>query len=223
MAVAEPSSGPSLDSLDFGGFAEETDLEGSRPIDLGDLPVPEAAMPELPAPDEAPVAQKAPPKPKPIGGRTLTMAAFVVPNVPMPQTAMPILMDVTPHSLAVETAGGYCECIIRRNAAIPVEQRSVFTTAKDDQESVRVRVCQGEARQFMENQALGEIELGPLPKARRGIVKVEVTFMLDANGTLDVRAKDTETGREQSIRISLKGGIDDAEIDRMRANQEAGA
>ncbi|AKF06688.1 Hsp70 family protein [Sandaracinus amylolyticus] len=132
----------------------------------------------------------------------------------------PLLLDVTPHSLGVETVGGYCEHVIKRNAAIPVEQTRVFSTATDMQDSVRVRVVQGESRRLEDNQPLGEIELSGLRQALRGAVKIGVTFLMDADGTLGVKAKDLDTGREQSIRIQLVGGMSDAEIQKMAARQQ---
>ena len=140
--------------------------------------------------------------------------------VKLPEARPLILMDVTPHSLGIESVGSYCERIIRRNSPIPVEQTRIFTTGNDWQESVLVTVCQGESREFPENETLGSLELVGLRKARRGEVKIEVTFMLDANGTLDVRARDTGTGAAQTIRISLIGGFDPEEIAALRARQD---
>jgi molecular chaperone DnaK len=117
--------------------------------------------------------------------------------------AVPLLLDVTPLSLGVETAGGQCEAVIRRNATIPVEQTRVFSTTNDDQTTVVIRISQGESRKFVENQGLGELELSGLRPALRGEVSVSVTFELGADGTLTVRAKDVETGREQATRVSL--------------------
>lgn len=116
---------------------------------------------------------------------------------------MPLLLDVTPFSLGVETAGGACESVIRRNATIPVEQTRVFATTNDDQTSVIIRIAQGESRRFSENQILGELELSGLRPAPRGEVSIAVTFELGADGTLSVRAKDVETSREQATRVSL--------------------
>jgi len=116
---------------------------------------------------------------------------------------MPLLLDVTPLSLGVETAGGQCEVVIRRNATIPVEQSRVFATTHDNQTSVIIRIAQGESRKFSENQALGELELSGLRPAPRGEVSIAVTFELGVDGTLNVRAKDVETNREQSTRVSL--------------------
>ena len=131
----------------------------------------------------------------------------------------PLLLDVTPHTLGIETVGGYCEGVIERNAAIPVEQTRIFSTGQDDQDSVSVRIFQGESRRLDENQPLGQVELTGLRQAARGEVQIEVTFLMDADGTLGVRARDQETGREQTVRISLVGGIGDDEIQRMRERQ----
>ena len=133
----------------------------------------------------------------------------------------PLLMDVTPHSLGIETVGGFCEHLIKRNAPIPVEQTRFFTTAADGQTSVRVSVCQGESRAFADNQRLGTIELTGLAPAPRGETKILVTFMLDANGTLEVKAIDAATGRSQQIRVQLVGGHSADELERMRRRQEA--
>ena len=138
----------------------------------------------------------------------------------MPERAMPILMDVTPHSLGVEMAGGYCQKLIHRNAPIPTEQSQTFTTARDGQGAVRVRVCQGEQQLFAGNEPLGEVELSGLREAARGAVKINVTFMLDASGTLSVSAVDEDTGVRQAIQINLLGGADDDAIAAMAARQD---
>ncbi len=139
----------------------------------------------------------------------------------MPDKAPPLLMDVSPHSLGIETAGGYCQHLIRRNTPIPSEQTRVFSTAQDGQQMVRVAICQGESRGFKENQPLGVVELNGLRPAKRGDIQIEVTFIIDASGTLDVRARDLETNEQQNIRINLLGGASDADIERMRARQGA--
>jgi molecular chaperone DnaK len=134
--------------------------------------------------------------------------------------APPLLLDVTPQSLGIETAGGYCAQLIARNAPIPAEQTRTFGTARDDQETVMVRVCQGESRLFAENQLLGEVQLSGLRPAPRGEVGVDVSFHLDADGSLAVKATDSDTGQLQTIRIQLLGGADEADIAAMRARQE---
>ncbi|HEY8430849.1 MAG TPA: Hsp70 family protein, partial [Sandaracinaceae bacterium] len=141
------------------------------------------------------------------------------PPMPAPPVRPPLLLDVTPHTLGVETVGGYCEAVIARNAAIPVEQTRIFTTAQDDQDSVCVRIVQGESRRLEENQPLGQIELTGLRRAARGAVKIGVTFVMDADGTLGVRARDLETGREQSVRVNLLGGVSEDEVRRMAERQ----
>lgn len=149
------------------------------------------------------------------------VAAGVAVAAVTPPAQAPLLLDVTPLTLGVETAGGYCESVIDRNAAIPVEQTRIFSTAADGQQSVSVRIYQGESRRFEENQELGRIELHGLRDGVRGAVKIEVTFLMDADGTLGVRARDEMTGQEQAVRVSLVGGMDEAEIQRMAARQTA--
>jgi molecular chaperone DnaK (HSP70) len=131
----------------------------------------------------------------------------------------PLLMDVTPLSLGLETVGGYCQHLIRRNTPIPTEQSRIFSTAQDGQLEVHVRICQGDARAYGENQALGDVLLTGLRDAPRGGVRIEVTFILDASGTLDVRAVDVETGVQQATRINLLGGVSEDEIRSMQARQ----
>ena len=133
----------------------------------------------------------------------------------------PLLMDVTSHSFGVETAGGYCQQLIRRNAPIPAEQARVFTTGHDGQDRVTARVCQGESRIFEDNQVLGEIELTELREAARGELRIGVRFQLNASGILAVTARDLETGREQSIQINLRGGLSEEDIVAMQARQQA--
>ncbi|HKU41118.1 MAG TPA: Hsp70 family protein, partial [Polyangiales bacterium] len=133
----------------------------------------------------------------------------------------PLLLDVTPHTLAVETTGGFCEPIIERNAPIPTEQTRVFSTSQDDQVTVSVRVCQGESRKTDENQVLGQIALIGLRAARRGEVSIAVTFMIDADGSLNVKAVDRTTGHGQAIRVDLVGAIGEPDLERMRARQRS--
>ncbi len=142
-------------------------------------------------------------------------------SLKMPDRAAPLLMDVTPHSLGIETVGGVCQHLIRRNAPIPSAQGRIFGTASDGQQVVTLRVCQGESRVFEENELLGEVQLTGLRAAPRGHVKIDVAFLLDASGTLDVRAVDADTGAQQTIRINLLGGSDEAEIERMRERHRA--
>ncbi len=146
------------------------------------------------------------------------------PNVPvleMPERPPPLLMDVTPHSLGIETVSGLCQHLIRRNVPIPCEQTRTFTTARDGQTEVVIHVFQGESRHAAENEALGAVELGGLRPAARGQVKIEVTFVIDPSGILDVRAIDKATGVAQETRINLLGGADEREHAAMRARHDA--
>ena len=122
-------------------------------------------------------------------------------------------------TLGVETVSGYCEGVIKRNAAIPVEATRIFTTGSDGQQAVAVTIYQGESRRLDENQALGAIELTGLRPAARGALQIEVTFQMDANGTLGVLARDVDTGQQQQVRINLTGGIAEDEIRRMQERQ----
>ena len=143
--------------------------------------------------------------------------AVVVPEGPQP----PLLLDVTPLSLGVETVDGYCEHIIRRNSAIPAGQTKMFTTARDRQEAVIVRICQGEDRQVSGNQLLGEVVLDGLRPAARGKVQIAVRFMIDADGTLQVRAQDVGTGQQQQIAIKLIGELAEDEIEQLTKRHQA--
>ncbi|MBW1903957.1 MAG: Hsp70 family protein [Deltaproteobacteria bacterium] len=133
----------------------------------------------------------------------------------------PLLLDVTPLSLGVETVDGYCEHIIRRNSAIPAGQTKMFTTARDRQDAVVVRICQGEDRQISGNQLLGEVILDGLRPAARGKVQIAVRFMIDADGTLQVRAQDVGTGQQQQIAIKLIGELAEDEIEQLTKRHEA--
>jgi molecular chaperone DnaK len=133
----------------------------------------------------------------------------------------PVLVDVTPLTLAVETVEGFCDSIIGRNTTVPCSRTREFVTAADNQTSVRVRVSQGESKRFLENTLLGEIELSGLRPARRGDVRIAVSFALDASGMLVVSAKDVATGRETSTQVRLVGLPDAAEVARMAARQAA--
>jgi molecular chaperone DnaK len=131
-----------------------------------------------------------------------------------------VLVDVTPLTLGVETLGGVATALITRNTPIPVKKSELFTTATDMQTSVIIHVCQGERPMATDNTSLGEFTLTGLPPAPRGIPKIEVTFDIDANGILDVTAKDTATNRSQSIRITGSTRLVDAEKQRMITEAE---
>ncbi len=126
-----------------------------------------------------------------------------------------VLLDVTPLSLGVETLGGVMTVLIPRNTTIPTRKSEIFTTAADDQTQVEIHVLQGERPMARDNRTLGRFILDGIPPARRGVPKIEVTFDIDANGILSVTAKDTATGREQSIKITGTSTLSKEEVERM--------
>ena len=134
-----------------------------------------------------------------------------------------LLLDVTPLTLGIETMGGVATPLIEKNTTIPTKKSQVFSTAEDNQTAVTIHVVQGERKQATENKSLGRFDLADIPPSPRGMPQIEVTFDLDANGILNVSAKDKATGKEQSIRITASGGLSDDEIDQMVQDAEANA
>ncbi len=134
-----------------------------------------------------------------------------------------VLLDVTPLSLGIETLGGVMTPLIQRNTTIPTKKSEMFSTATDNQTSVEVHVLQGERPMARDNRTLGRFQLVGLPPAPRGLPQVEVTFDIDANGIVNVSAKDTATGKEQAITISGSSGLSKAEVDRMVREAEVHA
>jgi molecular chaperone DnaK len=134
-----------------------------------------------------------------------------------------LLLDVTPLSLGIETLGGVFTRLIERNTTIPTKKSQVFSTADDNQTAVTIRVFQGEREIAQHNKLLGQFDLMGIPPAPRGVPQIEVTFDIDANGIVNVSAKDKATGKEQVIRIQASGGLSDAEIDKMVKDAEAHA
>src|SRR6056300_528852 len=132
-----------------------------------------------------------------------------------------LLLDVTPLSLGIETLGGVATPLIEKNTTIPTQKSQVFSTAEDNQTAVTVHVIQGERTQASQNKSLGQFDLSDIPPAPRGMPQIEVTFDLDANGILNVSAKDKATGKEQSIRITASSGLSDEEIEQMIKDAEA--
>jgi molecular chaperone DnaK len=178
----------------------------------GTVPLPAVALggtelPALGAPAPAWAAQPAPVAP----------AAPVIQELP---PSPPLLVDVTPLSLSVETVSGYCDTIIARNTPVPCERSRSFVTAVDNQTSVRVRVSQGESQRFGENTLLGELELNGLRPASRGQVSIEVRFSLDTDGILSVSARDVATGNATEARVRLIGMPDTAQVAHMTARHQ---
>jgi len=134
-----------------------------------------------------------------------------------------LLLDVTPLTLGIETMGGVATPLIEKNTTIPTKKSQVFSTADDNQTAVTIHVVQGERKQASENKSLGRFDLADIPPASRGVPQIEVTFDLDANGILNVSAKDKATGKEQSIRITASGGLSEEEIENMVRDAEANA
>ena len=134
-----------------------------------------------------------------------------------------LLLDVIPLSLGIETMGGVATKLIERNTTIPTSRSQVFSTAADNQTSVEIHITQGERAMASDNKSLGRFVLDGIPPAPRGLPQVEVTFDVDANGILSVKAKDKATNKEQSIRIEASSGLADADIERMRKEAEANA
>jgi len=134
-----------------------------------------------------------------------------------------LLLDVIPLSLGIETMGGVATKLIERNTTIPTSRSQVFSTAADNQTSVEIHITQGERAMASDNKSLGRFVLDGIPPAPRGLPQVEVTFDVDANGILSVKAKDKATNKEQSIRIEANSGLADADIERMRKEAEANA
>jgi molecular chaperone DnaK len=187
----------------------------TAPLGFGTLNLTQPVAPAIHAP--APVGTTTAPL-QAVGVTTQKLpSAHPPPLAPVP----PVLVDVTPLTLAVETVEGYCDSIIGRNTTVPCSRTREFVTAADNQTSVRVRVSQGESTRFAENTLLGEIELSGLRPARRGDVRIAVSFALDASGMLVVSAKDVGTGRETSTQVHLVGLPDAAEVARMAQRQAA--
>jgi molecular chaperone DnaK len=130
-----------------------------------------------------------------------------VPAPAPPPRPPPVLLEVTPRGLGIATVAGYCEELIRRNARVPAETRKLFTTSRDQQDLVRIVVCQGESRRLDKNTVIGDLVLQNLPPRPRGETSIEVTFSLDASGVLNVRARDALTGAEQRATLALVGGV----------------
>jgi molecular chaperone DnaK len=131
-----------------------------------------------------------------------------------------LLLDVTPLSLGIETEGGVMTRLVEKNTTIPAERKQTFSTAADNQTAVTIRVFQGEREMAADNRLLGQFNLEGIPPAPRGLPQIEVKFDIDANGILNVSAKDLGTGKEQSVRIEQSSGLNETEIEKMRKDAE---
>ena len=174
-----------------------------------------ARVPDLPDPRRA--AQPVTPPPSPT-------RAPVTPRPPAAAAARrpsPLLIDVTPLSLGVETVGGFCDILIEANTPVPCDRARSFATASAGQTSVRVRVSQGASGRFAENTFLGELELSGLAPAPRGETQIAVTFEIDADGILNVRARDVKTGNQTAARIQLVGAQGDPREDAAMVARQA--
>ena len=134
-----------------------------------------------------------------------------------------LLLDVTPLSLGIETLGGVSTKLIEKNTTIPTRKSEIFSTASDSQPSVEIHVLQGEREMAIDNRTLGKFHLDGIPPAPRGVPQIEVTFDIDANGILNVSAKDKATGKEQSIRIEASTGLSKEEVEKMVNDAKAHA
>lgn len=134
-----------------------------------------------------------------------------------------LLLDVIPLSLGIETMGGIATKVIERNTTIPTSRSQTFSTASDNQPSVEIHVVQGERAMALDNKSLGRFNLDGIPPSPRGLPKIEVSFDIDANGILSVKAKDQTSGKEQSIRIEASSGLSDADVEKMRADADKNA
>jgi molecular chaperone DnaK len=187
----------------------------------GFAPPPALTAPSLPvAPPPAPTAPSLPATAPP----ALPPApSFVAPQAypVMSAKPSPVVMDVTPRGLGIATVAGFCEELIRRNSRVPTEIRKMFSTSRDYQDSVHIVVCQGESRRLQQNVVIGELRLEGLPRRPRGETTIEVTFMLDANGILQVRARDAQTGREQRVTLDTVGSIPQQDLSASRERLQA--
>jgi molecular chaperone DnaK len=174
---------------------------------------PAIALPLAPAPPSLPQFS-----PSPLSNQVAGIPHQ--PAIPMSRERAPLLMDVTPLALGIETVGGFCQHVVGRNAPVPTEKSRVFATGKDDQTTVEIKICQGDSNVYGDNESLGVIILDALRRAKRGDVRIEVTFMLDPSGVLEVRATDLDTKRVQNTRIQLRGGLMASEVDALKRRQE---
>jgi molecular chaperone DnaK len=224
VIVDEPVTMPTSQNMDFPNYATETgilDLEDHNPASTAKGFAPAAIPPApsrtitpavLPPPPAAPAPMFPPQAPTMIAPQSVPV---------MPQKPMPAIMDVTPRGLGIATVAGFCEELIRRNSRVPMEIRKVFSTSRDHQDAVRIIVCQGESRRLDNNVVIGDLRLEGLPRRPRGETSIEVTFQLDANGILQVKARDAQTGNEQRASLDVVGSVPQADVSAARERIQA--
>ncbi len=205
QATMSPGEGIGFDDIRTDVPTSVRDPSAAPPIDLDDIatrPGPATAKPNQPT------AFDLPPVAAGVGA-----AASARPVTPAPPSApAATVIDVTPHSLGIATIAGFCEGIIQRNARVPASTKKLFSTSRDAQQTVRIRVCQGESRRLSDNTVLGDLVLEGLDPRPRGETKIEVTFQIDSSGILHVRARDSVTGQEQQANLDLAGAQSPEEV-----------
>ena len=185
-----------LDDLEL---APSSTARGFAPVQPQTYPV----MPTAAPPPVAPTLIVPPPAPPPYAAPTM-----IAPPIP----SGPVVLDVTPRGLGIGTVAGFCEELIRRNSRVPTEIRKLFTTSRDRQDTVHIVVVQGESRRMEANIVIGDLTLSDLPPRPRGETSIEVTFLLDASGILQVRARDAQTGREQRATLDVVGAMPQEDV-----------
>jgi molecular chaperone DnaK len=234
LALPAVGDAPAAPSPEFPEFARAAAAVVFDPPPMRQ-PAPSGNFGEIPIPSMAGPLPGPPPNLANMGAQPLDVTGGIAgmnwDQLPAPEPApaaaapapkgvtAPLLIDVTPLSLSVETVGGFCDVLIARNTPVPCDKTRVFSTGRDNQDTVRVRVSQGEQAKFAGNTFLGEVELTGITAAARGEVQIAVTFELDADGILNVRARDQSTGKETKAKIHLVGAQNASEIDAMMARQ----
>lgn len=231
------------------GFAPPPDPLAGFDLDLGPVrppaqPAPHASAPtatpaaktliaqraDLEAPRRAPGPSQAPPPsaPSPRIPPGPSQSPLALPGWPAQpvqalanRSASPVVLDVTPRGLGIGTVAGFCEELIRRNSRVPTEMKRMFSTSRDNQDAVRIVVVQGESRRMDNNIVIADLRLDNLPRRPRGETSIEVTFMIDANGILQVSARDAQTGREQRASLDIVGSIAQEDVSSSREKLQA--
>jgi len=227
LPESAPAPPPATDTAQPGGFGS-LDIDDSLggTTDFSAVPGMGTADPTqetmaVPPPAQASEASNAPADfalpPSEASIKTSMVGDQSMSSVAIPAAPRALLLDVTPRALGIGTAGGYCDLIIERNAAVPVEQTRIFTTSKDSQTEVTIPICQGESARLEENVVLGEINLEDIRPANRGVIKIQVTFEIDTDGILQVSAENDDTGEKQAVRVTPFGGLEDDKVEELVA------